>query len=224
MKCAAHQPAFIPWLGFFEKASKVDVFVLLDNVKFTNRDFINRNKIRTPDGWMWLTVPVSKGSWKKIIAEVKIVENKWRSKMVKSIQRNYGRAKFFESYFEIIKRLLSWKNGYLLQVNLSFLKWLFDEMKVSCDVVLQSCLELSDLKASEMLVEITKQVGCDTYLSGQGALNYLKPRIFEEEGIKVEWQNFIHPIYPQVFTPFIENMSILDGLLNMGEKVKVMIG
>ena len=117
---AAHQPNFIPYLGFFDKAIKCDVFVLLDSVEFSKQNWQNRNKIRTFDGWMWLTLPIKKGSSKLPIRLVELSEGKWRKRNWKSIMYSYSRAPYWENYHDDVQELVTNSSEKLLDYNIAF--------------------------------------------------------------------------------------------------------
>jgi len=218
----AHQPNFIPYLGFFDKAIKCDVFVLLDCVEFSKQNWQNRNKIRTSDGWMWLTLPIKKGSSKLPIRLVELSEGKWRKRIWKSIMYSYNRAPHWENYHGEIQELVTNSSEKLLDYNIAWLEWLFKELDIACQVVPQSELDIQG-KASELILRLGKALSCDVYLSGVGAKDYLDEKLLMDEGIDVVSQNFKHPEYKQVFEPFIPHMSVLDGILNIGPKLNLML-
>lgn len=223
MKACIHQPQFIPYLGFFNKVLQCDVYVVLDDVKAVDNDFTNRNRLKSPQGVYWLTIPVKKKN--TIIKEIEISYNiPWISKHLKSITQ-YGRAQFFNSYYPNIEKKYKKKQWELvMDIDMEFLKWLFDILEINVEIVYSSNLNVKSMK-TQRLVDICKAIGADVYLSGIGGKNYLDLILFEKEGIKVEFQNFKHPVYPQRFGGFIENLSIIDLLFNCGEKsLEILMG
>lgn len=216
MKACIHQPQFIPYLGFFNKVLQCGVYVILDDVKAIDNDFTNRNRLKSLQGAYWLTIPVKKKN--TIIKEMEISYNiPWVSKHLKSITQ-YGRAPFFNSYYSDIEKIYKKKQWELvIDIDREFLKWLFDVLEINVEIVYSTNLNAKSIK-TQRLVDICKEIGADAYLSGIGGKNYLDLILFEKEGIKVEFQNFKHPVYPQRFGGFIENLSIIDLLFNCGEK------
>jgi len=213
---AIHQPNFLPWIGYFYKIAKSDIFVFLDNVQYTKNSFINRNKIKTPQSAMWLTVPVS-FNFGQLINEVKINnEINWREKHIRTLEMNYKRANFFEDVFEIIKKiyyLKNWQN--LSDFNISLTKTIASYLGLDKPFVKSSALGIKG-KSTELLIQIVKKVGGNVYLSGFGGAKYQEEGLFKNEGIKLVYYNFTHPIYKQLWNGFIANLSIVDLLFNAG--------
>jgi hypothetical protein len=224
MIVSIHQPDYLPWLGFFDKVARCDVFVLLDNVKFSKNYFHNRNKIRTPDGWIWLTVPVlTKGKSEQKINEVKInniTEKKWAQKHWRSIEQNYRKAPFFNKYADFFEELYAKKWDSLAELNKTIVEYLVKMFGL--DTKLYDVASLDNIKGSstELLVSICTALKADVYLSGEFGKDYLDEKIFTAHGIKVVYQRFLHPEYKQMFEPFIPNMSAIDLLFNYGEGSK----
>jgi len=214
---AIHQPNYLPWIGYFHKIFKSDIFVFLDDVKYTNRDFINRNKIKTSHGWMWLTVPI-KSSSKLNINRVRIDSSKkWRRKHWRSIKTSYGKSKFFSDFEEEFKKVYekNWKN--LSNLNITLIK------KISRIIGLKTKFKKSsklntEKKKDKRILEICKKLGADEYFSGQGAENYLEKDFFYENNIKLTFQDFEYPEYKQRFDGFVPKLSFIDVLFNLGKK------
>ncbi len=215
-----HQPNFLPWIGYFYKIGKSDVFVFLDNVQYAKNSFINRNKIKTPQGAAWLTVPVS-FKFGQLINEVKINnETKWREKHLKTLEMNYKKANFFDDIFEIIKKiyyLRDWQN--LSDFNISLIKSIVSYFGLDKSFVKSSALGVR-AKSTELLIQIVKKVGSDVYLSGFGGVKYQDEGLFKKGGINLEYYNFHHPTYTQLWGRFIPNLSMIDLLFNCGPKSK----
>jgi len=216
-----HQPEYLPWLGFFDRISKADLFVVLDQVQF-QRGFINRNKIKTPTGWQWLTVPVIHKFHLKRINEVKI-DNQimdWKRDHWMSLVHNYSKASHFEEQVDFFKNVFERDWKLLTELDIYLIKNLMNILGLETSVKKLSSLNVNG-KGTELLINICKAVEADTYLSGEGGKRYMDMKRFEEENIKVLFQEFNHPKYPQVFEKkagFIPNLSIVDLLFNCGEK------
>jgi len=220
MICAIHQPNYIPYLGFFDKYKKADIFVLYDTAQYSKNDFHNRNKIKYEKGWKWITIPVHVYLGQKI-KDVEIADKNILEKHLDIIKLAYQKAENFEESFEFILKLFNSLKGkrFLVEINIPILMSLFKMVDNSKKIVLASELQIkSDLKKTSALVEICKKVGADKYLSGIGAKDYLDEKEFYKENIEVIWQNFHHPIYVQLYGDFIPNLSIIDALMNVGIK------
>ena len=212
-----HQPVYLPWLGFIEKVTSSEKFVFLDDVQFEKNGFQNRNKIRTYDGEMWLTVPVKVKS-QTLLKDVKInYSTDWINKHKKSIIQNYKKAEFFDNYWFELEKIYDEKFEYLVELNIEVIKFLFDKLKIKTKTLFSSELHISD-KGSNRILEICKILNADRYISGISGKKYLLIDDFERQKIKLEFQNFQHPTYEQVFDPFYPNMAMIDLLFNEGER------
>ena len=211
-----HQPVYLPWLGFFEKVISSEKFVFLDDVQFEKNGFQNRNKIRTYDGEMWLTVPVKVKS-QTLLKDVKINYSvDWINKHKKSIIQNYKKAEFFDNYWLDLEKIYDEKYEYLVELNIEIIKFLFNKLKIKTKTLFSSELDISD-KGSNRILEICKNLNADRYISGISGKKYLLIDDFERQKIKLEFQNFQHPTYEQVFDPFYPNMAMIDLLFNEGD-------
>lgn len=224
MTGSIHQPNFIPYLGFFNKFKNSDVFVLYDTAQYSKNDYHNRNSIKTSNGQVWLTIPVSIKLGDSI-KDVTIADQSFRKKHLRSIEFNYKKADFFDQIFPDISNLYEGTEKALFDFNIKFLKYFFDIIDSQKKVVLTSQIDISsDVKSTAALIEILNKIGADYYISGRGARNYLDEKMFESSGIKLYWQEFHHPIYEQLWGDFLPNMSILDALFNVGpDKLKELL-
>jgi len=216
MIVAIHQPNFLPWLGYFYKVAKCDVFVFLDDAQYSKNSFINRNKVKTSQDAIWLTVPVS-FKFGELINEVKINNQiPWREKHLKTFEMNYKRADFFEDVFEIIKGIYcskDWQN--LSDLNISLAEAIACYLGLNTPFVKSSALSV-EAKSTELLMQIVKKVGGDIYLSGFGGVKYQEETEFAKAGIKLMYSDFNHPVYKQLWGDFIPNLSVMDLLFNAG--------
>ena len=211
------QPGYLPFSGFFKKIESSDIFVYLDDVQFEKNDWDNRNKIRTSDGSIWLTVPVLHKFGQKL-NEIKIVnDEEWNKKHLKAIQINYQKAPFFETYWSEIKKILDTKWDKLIDLNYEFIEYFLSKLDFKNNIVKSSDLGI-DGTGTEKLLKICKKLNADTYLSGELGRSYLDEGIFNDANIKIIYEKYEHPKYSQVYKPFLPYMSILDLLLNEGKK------
>ena len=230
MILSVHQPQYIPWLGYFDKIDKSDCFVFLNEVQYKPREYQNRNKVRTKDGWMWLTVPViSKGMGKQQINSIRINDDyNWKTQHCKSIKSWYGKAKFFKEHFPFFEKIYSEKWEKLKNLNICIIDYILKEFKIHTHIYFDSELGIT-AQGTERIIEICKKLNADVYLSGMGGKDYLKEDKFHKAGIKLEYQDFVHPTYQQQYMDrenvFLPHMSGIDLLFNEGgESGKILRG
>ena len=206
----------MPWLGYFDKIIKSDIFVFLDTVQFKKNEFQNRNKIKTAQGWMWLTVPVLY-KYPEHIDEVKINNRvDWRKKHLRALEINYQKAPYCNELLPTMKEFYAGGAESLSEVNRKSILVLLKTLGAHKKIEVAS--ELGDFpeEPSEKLAAICKSLGADTYLSGAGGREYLNIKPFHDKEITVTFQEFKHPVYPQLYGDFIPHLSILDLLFNCG--------
>lgn len=217
MIISVHQPQYLPWLGYFEKIAKSDNFVFLDNVQYKEREFQNRNKIRTKDGSSWLTVPViSKGEGRQNIRDVKIDnELAWQRKHLASLRSSYGRAAFFNDYYPFFEEVLGKQWTYLKDLNIEIIRFILKELSIDTPISFESDLKITTM-STQRIIDICQKLKADTYFSGSGGRAYLDQGLFAQEKIKLIYQEFLHPQYKQCYEPFAPFMSVIDLLFNHG--------
>lgn len=223
MRVTIHQPEHLPWLGFFHKICMADVYVVLDNVQFRKNYFQNRNKIRTADGWSWLNVPV-KYRFGESIKDILIdnTNERWKDKYWKSICLSYQKSPFFNDYSKAIKCILDQEWTQIHELNLSFISKFIELLGITVNIVQGSSLGVKG-KASQLLLNICKEVKAGIYISGISGRDYLNMDDFENAGIEVIFQEFHHPVYRQTHGQFIPCMSVIDLLFNHGKKSRDII-
>ena len=216
MIVAVHQPQYLPWLGYFDKIRQADIFCYLDNVQYKKNDWQNRNRIKTSQGWQWITVPV-RFQFPEKICEVKINPTmKWRKKHLQALVTNYHRAPFFKQYIDLYEQIYSEDWEYVSELNIDSI----ERLKAALGLGRKPAIKASQLELREdptdRLIDICKEVKADTYLSGQDGIKYMDLERFKENSIKVIIQNFKHPVYQQMFEGFQSHMSVVDLLFNCG--------
>ncbi len=218
MILAAHQPQFAPWLGFFDKLDRADVFVFLDNVQFKKNEWQNRNRVKAADGPQWLTVPVSFHFGDRI-NEVSITEsNNWRHRHQQTLRTCYSRAPHFQEIFTLYDEAVSNEWDKLCELNITLLQTLTSTLGIDTQISNASEMEPLPKGRDERLIALCKRFGADTYLSGAGGRQYMRIETFEETGTKVVFQDYHHPVYEQLFGEFSPQLSVLDLLFNYGTK------
>lgn len=210
---AVHQPNYLPWLGYFQKIAASDVFVFLDDVEYTSNSWINRNKIKTPDGWTWLTVPVHGSS--ELITDVEIADDRWRDTHQKSLQASYGGTDHYNAVVDIFDETYarSWES--LCELNIHLVRSIADRLGLECRFVRSSSMDV-DAAKTERIVRLCSALDADRYRSGTGARSYLEPAAFEAAGIDLSFQSVEYPRYEQRFDEFVPNLSVVDPLFNLG--------
>ncbi len=219
MRIAIMQPGYLPWLGFFELMFNADLFVFLDDVQYTTRDWRNRNRIRTHQGWQWLTVPVlNNGKKGQMIKDVQINNTvDWRKKHLKALIINYRKAKFFGNYFSDIEKIFCKDRTNLCNFISELILYLKEKLGIATPCIRSSEFNIKSTK-SKRIVEICKVLTANELYDSKAAADFLDLSLFEKEHIKVGFQDYKHPIYKQVYKPFVPYMSVIDLLFNCGEE------
>lgn len=212
-----HQPDFAPWIGFFDRLVRSDVYVVLDNVQFLRRGWHHRDKIKSLNGPKWLTVPVKKkGRYYQNINEVEIDDSRdWRRDHLNAIRSNYAKSPFLDETFFEIEEIYARPWARLIDFNIAVINLFIRAFDISASTVIGSTLGVTGTK-NELLADIMKTVNGDTYLAGEGSRSYLEEELLNNRGIDVVWQSFHHPIYPQLHGEFTPGLSSLDFLFNCG--------
>jgi hypothetical protein len=220
MQIAICQPTYLPWLGYFDLMDQVDTFVLLDTVQFEKQSWQQRNRIKTPTGLQWLTVPVVfRGRLGQKIHEVEIRDADFAKKHLRAIELNYARAPFYKEYFPAFSGILQSidANARLADLNLKLLRWFVEILGIDTPIVLSSSLG-EEGKRTELLANICRKLGANRYVSPIGSAEYLLGEIdiLSSAGVETVFHNYSHPIYAQMFPPFLPFASVLDLIFNEG--------
>lgn len=213
---AIHQPQYLPWLGYIDKLDRSDVFCFLDTVQYKKNEYQNRNRIKTDKGWQWLTVPVMYRYPQKI-REVEINPRAgWARKHVQALETHYRKAPCYDLYIDKFKALYQkdWRS--LADINVACIRLLLELLGLSKKTVLASELPVTTEHPTFRLVEICRLLGGDTYLSGKDGAKYMDLDLFRKHGIRLCFQDFHHPVYPQLYGTFEPYMSVADLLFNCG--------
>jgi hypothetical protein len=216
-RVAILQPGYLPWLGFFDQADSVDLFVLYDNVQYTKQDWRNRNRIKTQSGVDWLTVPVQKFASEARINEVRIAQDgKWAKKHLNLIQNAYRKAPHFEGVWGELEKLLMSPRDLLQDLDHALASWMASKMGIRCEWKWAHEIPTTSEEKSEKLLQICKSVGANEFIDGAAAESFLKVESFHEAGITIQFQEYQHPVYPQLWGEFQPYLSALDLMFNCG--------
>jgi hypothetical protein len=219
-KVAILQSNYIPWKGYFDLIAAVDEFILYDEMQYTRRDWRNRNKITTPQGLQWLTVPVLvKGKYYQKINETEIDGIDWATAHWKALTQNYRRAKHFNEIASWLEPLyLEETFTHLSQLNRRFIEVICSYLDIKTIISNSSDYTLKDGK-TERLADLCLQVGAIEYISGPSAKDYVDEKVFTNLGIKLTWFDYSgYPVYPQLWGQFTHGVTILDLLFNCGKQ------
>jgi hypothetical protein len=211
----------MPYLGFFHRLIHADEFILLDHVQFvsgTSKSWTHRDKIKTSSGDAWLSLSVKKAPFGTPINAIRLSDtNDWISANLRQLCHNYSRAPFFHQIFPYVEDLYASHHDLLVDFNLESIALIMRLLDIRIPVMLSSSMSPQGSKNS-LLIDLLSKRGATHYLSGEGARAYLQTPQFYSAGIQVIWQDFHHPVYPQLFEGFIPYLSTLDLLFNCGIK------
>jgi hypothetical protein len=219
---AIHQPNFLPWLGWFDKLARADVFVLLDHVQFPRTSkgtYVNRVKLLVNGSDAWVTAPIvrARGSIQRI-DEVRVDDAQpWRDKLLRTILHNYSRAPAFDAVFPLVREILERGTDRLAELNEHGARQIARALELDESKFVRSSSLRATERATDLLIELTKAVGGTTYLAGNLAgSTYQEDEKFAEHGVQLRYQEFRHPEYPQQVEPFVPGLSVVDALMHCG--------
>lgn len=218
-KIAISQSNYIPWKGYFDLIASVDEFILYDDMQYTKRDWRNRNQIKTSQGKQWLTIPVKIKSYElPKIRDVEIDGTSWVNNHWQALIRNYRRAPYFQSIAEWLESLyFTTSHTHLYEWNRLFIETICQYLGIKTMITNSWDYLLIDGK-TERLVSLCEQASATHYTSGPAAKNYLDEALFIEKDIQLTWFSYSgYSEYPQLWGPFIHEVSILDLLFNCGK-------
>ncbi len=214
MKVSIAQTAYMPWCGLFERIKMSDLHICLDHVSLSGGEA--RNKIRTPNGFQELIVPLKSGQSRTPIIECDIAEDgKWRRKHLKALEVNYSRAPFFKEHAKFFTDFYSvpWSNfSYMCD---DMREYLMEVFKITTPVFSSSVMDSRGAK-SVLNLNLCKEVGATQFIVGPGTYSFLERALFEKAGIEVVLHDYKTPEYAQAWQGFEKNLSAVDALFNLG--------
>jgi hypothetical protein len=220
---AAHQPHYLPWLGYLGKILACDLFVVMDDLQYEAQNFQNRNRLKLNHGAQWMTVPLQRGPQSERVCD-KLIQNggspkeHWQRKTFETLKVHYRAARFWSRYEAQLQDVFTRPWTRLVDLDLHMLTLHLEWFEIKKPVMLASSLGLSGQK-TDRIQSLCKAVGADTYLSGGGgSKGYLDVAQLERAGVSVAWQSFVHPVYTQRYPErgFVSHLGALDLLLNCG--------
>jgi hypothetical protein len=227
MIVSIHQPNYLPWLGFFDKIAKSDIFVIFDNVQFPRgkQHFGHRNLIKTEGDSKWLTVPLNgKGEFKNF-NEIEVNYNGWNENHLNLIKNFYRKSKYINKYYSDIESILKTNHKTLSDLNSTLIKYFLNVMDIKTEVVFCSELCPIDVVGGDRIMYLLKKLNATKYISGTGpgSMRYINEQEFKDNNIELIWQHYNHPTYTQLYGDFKPYMCIIDLLFNEGENSKNII-
>ena len=220
MKCGIHQPNFFPWLGYFDKIKTSDTFVILDDVQVPKKggSYTNRVNLNIGGKSQYFTAPIQKESL--IINEIEFVKTNWRDKMIKTLQSNYGKSKNFLEYKDFIFDLVNNSENNISKYNEHAIIELCKFLNIDITKIVKSSDMNIQTTSTQRLIDIMRELDCNTYISGGGGDNYQDAQLYESNGVTLTYQNYEHPIYTQKSSEFIKGLSVLDFIFEGFENEK----
>jgi hypothetical protein len=213
-----HQPSYLPWLGYFDKISKSDIYIFLDSVQLEKNSYSYRNKIKTPQGTSWLTIPLKmKGHTSKLIKDV-LIDNtqRWKKNHLKSIYYNYKRSPFFDNLYPKLESLYGVEYDLFSDLSYEHLMFWLKELSIKTKVVKSSDLPI-DSKKSGLILDLCKYFNAKKYISGALGKDYLVEDDFISNSIEIKYQDYRHPVYKQLYGDFVANLGIIDFWMNCNQ-------
>jgi hypothetical protein len=219
MILTAHQPVYLPWLGLFHKIALADMFISFDQVQYQPKDWNNRNKIKTPQGEIWLSVPVlRKGYLDKTISDIEINNAEpWARKHWRSMKIFYAKAPYFSRYSDFFEDTYNRQWITLVELNTYMLRWFLETLNIPVPIHSAGEWHFKGEK-SELVLDMCKQVGASDYIFGALGRDYAELDAFKMAGITAHFQDYIHPVYQQLHGDFMPYLSIVDLLFNCGDE------
>jgi hypothetical protein len=220
-RVAIIQSNYIPWKGYFDLIAAVDELILYDDMQYTRRDWRNRNKIKTPQGLHWLTVPVQvKGRYNQRIRDVEIADPDWGTQHWTTLTHNYRKAAYFDEIAAWLAPLFEKNYKDLSQLNRCFIETVAGQLGIRTSISNSWDYRLVEGK-TERLVDLCVQAGATEYVSGPAAKDYVEEDLFAKAGIALTWFDYSgYPQYPQLWGPFEHHVTVLDLLFNCGRDAR----
>ena len=217
-KVAILQSNYIPWKGYFDLLHSVDPFIFHDDIQYTKNDWRNRNKIKTPSGAQWITIPCGTNE-KRLIYEVELKDASWQRKHWNKIKNNYQKSPFWNLYGNFFEEFYlghKWTN--LSHLNQYLIKIIAKEFLGIKNIVFDDSRKYNLTEKKELRVlELLNKVGATCYISGPAAKDYIQEENFKNQGVELSWFEYTsYPEYDQMHGEFIHDVSILDLLFNCG--------
>ena len=230
MIVAAHQPHYMPWLGYLDKMAKADLFVVMDDLQYEAQNYQNRQRIKLHSGAQWLTVPLERGTQGDRICDKRIdnsgsTRQHWQRRTWLTLEINYRRALFFAKYADELYGVYAQPWVSLLELDMKMLELARKWLDIRTPIIRASGLRLTGNK-TERLIDLCRKTDARCYLSGGGgSTGYLDVEQMGRAGVGVIWQHFEHPRYQQRYSDvgFVSHLGFIDLLFNVGDASREML-
>ena len=227
MIISIHQPNYLPWMGFFDKIARSDIFVIFDNIQFPRgkQHFGHRNLIKTDGEPKWLTVPLNGKSELKNFNEIEINHNGWNDNHLNLIKNFYRKSKYFNVYYGDLESILKVNHKTLSDLNSALIKYFLNVMDIKTQLVFCSEICPNEVSGGDRIMYLLKKLNATKYISGTGpgSMRYINEQEFKDNNIELIWQHYNHPKYTQLYGDFKQYMCIIDLLFNEGTNSKNII-
>lgn len=212
------QPGYLPWIGFFEQVYRTDILVLYDDTQFTKLDWRNRNRLKSVNGQaVYITVPVEKAATETLIKDIKIsYEQDWAARHLNLMRSYYQKAPYFNDYFGPIEEIVSKKHGFLFDLDMELMAALFEMLGLKRKILISSKDLTTPVEGKGRMLSACVELGVALCYNGQAGRKLYDPEDFLRHGVRLEFQDFRCPVYPQLWGQFVPNLSVVDLLFNCG--------
>ncbi|MGE3624344.1 MAG: WbqC family protein [Bdellovibrionales bacterium] len=218
MRVVINQPNYIPWRGYFDLIDDANIFLFHDDVQYTKQDWRNRNRIKSKDGLIWLTVPVQSAQSGTLIKDVRIsYAQDWPRRHRCMTKEAYGKAPYFELYADRFFTLLDKNFTHLIDLDIALTQLAMEALNIKTPLARVSELKVPGHK-TEKLINILTALGAEDYLSGPAAKSYIDEKAFQKHGFGLTWKHYRYDPYPQLWGVFESQVSVFDLLFNCGPK------
>jgi len=227
MQVVVMQPTYLPWCGYFDLWDQADAFVFLDHVQLVKRSWDVRNKVRTAEGFCFLTVPLVRSTHRSDLTFINSVPDysqEWNAKHWKTIEMAYGKCPYFDEIAQSLFEVIGGQASTLAELNIEIIKALASTLGIFSGKKIYRSSELLPLHGGKdvLLCSICEKVGATRYLSPLGSMDYINLNSvggeFQKKGLPLLYQNFSHPEYTQRYSPFVSHMSVIDIIANLGRE------
>lgn len=220
MKIGVIQSSYIPWRGYFDFIASVDAFVFYDDIQYTKGDWRNRNRIKTPKGAEWLTVPVHYKEVSQLICGTSIDHStSWQQRHLRKMEENYREAPYAKVALDILAGVPAGQSKTISHLNMALTKRICDYLCITTPLMVSSALSLRGTK-TDRLIDLLRKLNATTYLSGPSADAYLDKEAFSRNGIRLEYKSYVYDPYPQLWGAFEGAVTVLDLIANCGPSAK----
>ncbi|PKP21023.1 MAG: hypothetical protein CVU05_07730 [Bacteroidetes bacterium HGW-Bacteroidetes-21] len=223
MIVSAHQPHFLPWIGYINRIFLSDVFVIMDNMEYTRNNYISRNRIISPNGVTYISIPIAyKGNSHRLISDVSIDKKRYIhyiKKHIETIRHSYSKKPGFSNFFPVLESVFLNPANDLLSLNMSLLNTLLSYLNIETKIILASSLNIKGKKESDLFIELSKKTLCMSVLLGLGAsTKYINKEQVSKSKVELLFQKFKHPEYIQGERTFTSGVSVIDLIFNVTQK------